>query len=90
MFQLADQDTCYFAHYYPYTYNNLQEYLVAASKGPVVSKFCKVHILCCSLWYTVYVLTITTTTPSKSGKGTEQRAAILTVRVHPGGTKNSW
>uniref|UniRef100_A0A8C3N2R4 Uncharacterized protein n=1 Tax=Geospiza parvula TaxID=87175 RepID=A0A8C3N2R4_GEOPR len=73
MFQFPDQDTCDFAHYYPYTSNNLQEYLVAISKGPVASKFCKVHILCCSL-----------------GKGTQQKAAIVTVRVHPGGTKNSW
>lgn len=60
------------------------------SKWPVASKFCKIHILCCSLWNTVYVFIITTTKPLQRGKCTEQKAAILTVRVHPGETKNSW
>ncbi|XP_076191780.1 cytosolic carboxypeptidase 3 isoform X1 [Aptenodytes patagonicus] len=84
-----DQDTCYFAHCYPYTYSNLQEYLVAISKDPVKSRFCKIHILCHSLaGNIVYVLTITN--PPKSGKGTERKAVILTARVHPGETNSSW
>lgn len=84
-----DRDTCYFAHCYPYTYSNLQEYLVAISKDPVKSKFCKIHILCHSLaGNSVYVLTITN--PPKSGKGTNRKAVILTARVHPGETNSSW
>ncbi|KFW61170.1 Cytosolic carboxypeptidase 3, partial [Pygoscelis adeliae] len=84
-----DQDTCYFAHCYPYTYSNLQEYLVAISKDPVKSKFCKIHILCHSLaGNIVYILTITN--PPKSGKGTDRKAVILTARVHPGETNSSW
>ncbi|NXS63731.1 CBPC3 carboxypeptidase, partial [Brachypteracias leptosomus] len=84
-----DQDTCYFAHCYPYTYSNLQEYLVAISNDPVKSKFCKIHILCHSLaGNTVYVLTITN--PPKSGEDTERKAVILTARVHPGETNSSW
>ncbi|XP_030334483.1 cytosolic carboxypeptidase 3 isoform X2 [Strigops habroptila] len=84
-----DQDTCYFAHCYPYTYSNLQEYLVAISKDPVKSRFCKIHILCHSLaGNTVYALTITN--PPKSDKDTERKAVILTARVHPGETNSSW
>lgn len=68
VFQFPDQDTFgYFAHYYHYTYRNLQEYLVAISK--VLSKCCKIHILCCSLWNTVRVLTITTTSPLQRWQG---------------------
>ncbi|KAM7179792.1 cytosolic carboxypeptidase 3 [Macrochelys suwanniensis] len=85
-----DRDTCYFAHCYPYTYSNLQDYLAAISRDPVRSKFCKIRILCHSLARNiVYVLTITS--PSESGKDAKRKAAvILTARVHPGETNSSW
>ncbi|XP_054242758.1 cytosolic carboxypeptidase 3 [Indicator indicator] len=84
-----DQDTCYFAHCYPYTYSKLQEYLVAISTDEGKSRFCKIDILCHSLaGNIVYVLTVTN--PSKGGKGAERKAVILTARVHPGETNSSW
>ncbi|XP_047917109.2 cytosolic carboxypeptidase 3 isoform X2 [Anser cygnoides] len=84
-----DRDTCYFAHCYPYTYSNLQEYLVDISKDPVRSKFCKIRILCRSLaGNIVHVLTITN--PPESGNDTKRKAVILTARVHPGETNSSW
>ncbi|XP_075413514.1 cytosolic carboxypeptidase 3 [Tenrec ecaudatus] len=84
------KDTCYFAHCYPYTYSNLQDYLSGVHSDPVRSKFCKIRVLCHTLARNmVYVLTITT--PWKSSAEPRQRkAVVLTARVHPGETNSSW
>nr|XP_045047000.2 cytosolic carboxypeptidase 3 [Desmodus rotundus] len=83
------KDTCYFAHCYPYTYTNLQEYLSSIHNDPVRSKFCKIRVLCHTIARNmVYVLTITT--PSKNGDSRKRKAVILTARVHPGETNSSW
>ncbi|XP_077195342.1 cytosolic carboxypeptidase 3 isoform X2 [Paroedura picta] len=85
-----DRDTCYFAHCYPYTYSNLQDYLSAIARDPKRSKFCKIRILCQSLARNVvYVLTITN--PLQDFQEEKRKAAvILTARVHPGETNSSW
>ncbi|XP_054843726.1 cytosolic carboxypeptidase 3 [Eublepharis macularius] len=85
-----DRDTCYFAHCYPYTYSNLQDYLSTIARDPKRSKFCKIRILCQSLARNiVYVLTITN--PLQDFKEEKRKAAvILTARVHPGETNSSW
>ncbi|KAB0403131.1 hypothetical protein E2I00_003176, partial [Balaenoptera physalus] len=71
-----NKDTCYFAHCYPYTYTNLQEYLSSINNDPVQSKLCKICVLCHTITRNMmYVLTITT--PLKN-------------RVHPGETNSSW
>ncbi|KAM5303226.1 cytosolic carboxypeptidase 3-like [Glossophaga mutica] len=83
------KDTCYFAHCYPYTYTNLQEYLSSVHNDPVRSKFCKIRVLCHTIARNmVYVLTITA--PSKNGDSRKRKAVILTARVHPGETNSSW
>ncbi|XP_042128969.2 cytosolic carboxypeptidase 3 isoform X4 [Peromyscus maniculatus bairdii] len=83
------KDTCYFAHCYPYTYTNLQEYLSGINSDPVRSKFCKIRVLCHTLARNmVYVLTITT--PLKNSDSRKRKAVILTARVHPGETNSSW
>ncbi|NXY84212.1 CBPC3 carboxypeptidase, partial [Alcedo cyanopectus] len=84
-----DRDTCYFAHCYPYTYSNLQEYLVGISKDPVKSTFCKIDALCHSLAGNVVPI-LTITNPLRSRRGAERKAVILTARVHPGETNSSW
>ncbi|XP_042526057.1 cytosolic carboxypeptidase 3 [Dipodomys spectabilis] len=83
------QDTCYFAHCYPYTYSNLQDYLSAVNSDPVRSQFCKIRVLCHTLARNmVYVLTITS--PLKNPNSSKRQAVILTARVHPGETNSSW
>ncbi|XP_070950553.1 cytosolic carboxypeptidase 3 isoform X9 [Macaca nemestrina] len=84
-----NKDTCYFAHCYPYTYTNLQEYLSGINNDPVRSKFCKIRVLCHTLARNmVYILTITT--PLKNSDSRKRKAVILTARVHPGETNSSW
>uniref|UniRef100_A0A8C9DAL1 AGBL carboxypeptidase 3 n=1 Tax=Panthera leo TaxID=9689 RepID=A0A8C9DAL1_PANLE len=84
-----NKDTCYFAHCYPYTYTNLQEYLSSINNDSVRSKFCKIRVLCHTIARNmVYVLTITT--PLKNADSRKQKAVILTARVHPGETNSSW
>ncbi|XP_045648557.1 cytosolic carboxypeptidase 3 isoform X3 [Ursus americanus] len=84
-----NKDTCYFAHCYPYTYTNLQEYLSTINHDSVRSKFCKIRVLCHTIARNmVYVLTITT--PLKNTDSRKRKAVILTARVHPGETNSSW
>uniref|UniRef100_A0A6J0TH53 Cytosolic carboxypeptidase 2 n=1 Tax=Pogona vitticeps TaxID=103695 RepID=A0A6J0TH53_9SAUR len=83
-------DTCYFAHFYPYTYSDLQRYLFTLVNNPHRSQHCKLRPLCNSLaGNTVYLLTITN--PSKSAiAAAAKKAVVLTARVHPGEPNSSW
>ncbi|XP_069888429.1 cytosolic carboxypeptidase 2 [Dipodomys merriami] len=85
-----DQDTCFLAHFYPYTYTDLQCHLLAIANNPVQSQFCKFRALCRSLaGNTVYLLTITN--PSKTPQeAAAKRAVVLSARVHPGESNSSW
>ncbi|XP_065801164.1 cytosolic carboxypeptidase 2 isoform X4 [Muntiacus reevesi] len=85
-----DQDTCFFAHFYPYTYTDLQCFLLSVANSPIKSQFCKVRTLCRSLaGNTVYLLTITNParTPQEAAA---KKAVVLTARVHPGESNGSW
>nr|XP_006212408.2 cytosolic carboxypeptidase 2 isoform X1 [Vicugna pacos]XP_031546539.1 cytosolic carboxypeptidase 2 isoform X1 [Vicugna pacos] len=85
-----DQDTCFFAHFYPYTYTDLQCYLLSVTNNPVQSQFCKLRTLCRSLaGNTVYLLTITNParTPQEAAA---KKAVVLSARVHPGESNGSW
>ncbi|XP_078584327.1 uncharacterized protein LOC144866649 isoform X3 [Branchiostoma floridae x Branchiostoma japonicum] len=85
-----DNDNYFFAHCYPYTYSDLQDYLLKMANDPVRSKYCRQRVLCRTLaGNLVYVLTITN--PSKNPEDAKvKKAVVLSARVHPGETNASW
>ncbi|XP_033238547.1 cytosolic carboxypeptidase Nna1 isoform X5 [Drosophila pseudoobscura] len=85
-----DEDTVYFAHSYPYTYSDLQDYLMEIQRHPVKSKFCKLRLLCRTLaGNNVYYLTVTA--PSSNEENMRRKKSIVvSARVHPSETPASW
>ncbi|KAM8718785.1 hypothetical protein ACLKA7_001488 [Drosophila subpalustris] len=85
-----DDDTVYFAHSYPYTYSDLQDYLMEIQRHPVKSKFCKLRLLCRTLaGNNVYYLTVTA--PSNNEDNARRKKSIVvSARVHPSETPSSW
>lgn len=85
-----DDDVCYFAHCYPYTFSDLQEYLHVISNDPVKSSFCKQRTLCHTIaGNPVPLLTITSPSVSPDEAQTK-RCIVVSARVHPGETNGSW
>jgi cytosolic carboxypeptidase protein 2/3 len=70
-----ENDTVYFAHSYPYTYSDLQDYLMNIQRHPVKSKFCKLRLLCRSVaGNNVYYLTVTApSTPEEEVQKVKRR-----------------
>ncbi|UJR10439.1 hypothetical protein I4U23_014643 [Adineta vaga] len=87
-----DNDTYYFAHCYPYTYSDLQDYLNSIQSDKIKAQYCKQKVLCRSLAGNfVYMLTVTS--PVTSSTLPEQqikKGVVVTARVHPGETNASW
>ncbi|XP_035828851.1 cytosolic carboxypeptidase 2 [Aplysia californica] len=85
-----DHDTVYFSHCYPYTYTDLQDYLLEVSNDPIKSRICKQRVLCRTLaGNLVYILTITSASQSPEDMK-HKKAVVVTARVHPGESNASW
>jgi CDGSH-type Zn-finger protein len=85
-----ENDTCYFAHCYPYSYTDLQNDLKALKSDPQRNTLFRHTILCKSLAGNNIDL-ITVTTPVKTPEELRKRKGIIvSSRVHPGETNSSW
>ncbi|XP_076450580.1 uncharacterized protein LOC143286741 isoform X3 [Babylonia areolata] len=85
-----ENDTVYLAHCYPYTYSDLQDYLLELQNDPIKSRICKQRVLCRTLaGNLVYVLTITSSSQNPEDMK-HKKAVVLTSRVHPGESNASW
>ena len=83
-------DTCFFAHTYPYTYSDLQDYLQKILNNREKAKFCKYRVLCHSIAGNPVPL-LTITSPSLTPDDSQsKRGIVVTARIHPGETNGSW
>jgi hypothetical protein len=84
------KDKCLFAHCYPYTYTELQDYINKMLHQPFSRNLLTSHHLCTTLGGNVCpVLTITS--PQGSEEEIKARKVIfVSSRVHPGESNSSW
>ena len=86
-----DNDRCFLAHCYPYTYTDLQLYLQKLEDDNSKKGFFRRSLLCTTLAQNrVDVLTITDQITSYDSSTSSKPTLLLTARVHPGETQASW
>ncbi|XP_022809843.1 cytosolic carboxypeptidase 3-like [Stylophora pistillata] len=82
-----EDDTCYLAHCYPYTYTDLELYLRSIIHNPKTSQHVQKEVLCKTMaGNNCNVLTVTSSQVPES----EKLGVVVSARVHPGETNASW
>lgn len=82
-----EDDTCYLAHCYPYTYTDLELYLRSIIDNPKTSQHVQKEVLCKTMaGNNCNVLTVTSSQVPES----EKLGVVVSARVHPGETNASW
>jgi len=86
-----DHDTLYFAHCYPYTYSDLEAYLLELKQRPGIDAICRGRTLCKTLAGNVcHLLTITNYGSTSHAAMTARKGVVISARVHPGESNASW
>jgi hypothetical protein len=79
-----DDDTCYLAHCYPYTYTNLQQYLSHVEADSKRANRIRRRVLCQTLAGNNCDLLTITSFSSNPDAMKQKKGILITARVHPG------
>lgn len=85
-----EQDTCYLAHCYPFTYTDWKLYLQRLSADPGRASRFRSRLLCHTLAGNDCDLITVTTFSHDPAAIARRKGVLITARVHPGETQASW
>eukprot|EP00055_Hartaetosiga_balthica_P016386 m.103392 g.103392 ORF g.103392 m.103392 type:complete len:1433 (+) comp9094_c0_seq2:74-4372(+) len=85
-----DNDTIYFAHCYPYTFSDLQEYITKLTTDERLKQICRHRNLCKSLAGNAVDLLTVTNFGVTQMEMASRKGVVISARVHPGESNSSW
>ncbi|XP_071941889.1 uncharacterized protein [Antedon mediterranea] len=85
-----EEDTCYLAHCYPFTFTDLKEHIDSIISDPVRGRYLQREVMCeTRAGNSCYLLTISSSN-GEEVEDKEKKGVVITARVHPGETNSSW